>query len=194
MRQIVTHRVTRNQGFCKKSVIPVLVGHIARTCLNLLMVPERRHAGDLQQFWKGCMQAVSWLCSLAGARGLAVLAVLAQRADRLAQDRVGYPHGLQRVRERLLVALAHVVGEQLVVQLRLHVEVGRQQQARPHPANEVSHPVISRLFGHPVASLAAVHETHRCLSKTICPLSKVPSGSPRTPRMAARSGAAEERQ
>ena len=55
-------------------------------------------------------------------------------ADGGVDEVVGGASGAEGVREGLFVALAHEVGEELVVQVGLHVEIGRQQQRRPHPA------------------------------------------------------------
>ena len=59
---------------------------------------------------------------------------LAHRADRRGHHAVGAAGGGQGVGEGLLVPLADEAGEQLVVQVALHVEEGGQHQRLPRPA------------------------------------------------------------
>lgn len=57
----------------------------------------------------------------------------ADAADGGGHEAVGRVGGEQRVRKGLLIALAHEIRQQLVVQRRLHIEEAGQQQAPPQP-------------------------------------------------------------
>lgn len=58
----------------------------------------------------------------------------AQAAYRGGQQVIVQPGCSQSMAERLLVSLAHVVAEQLIIQVALHIEEGCQQQPFPNPA------------------------------------------------------------
>lgn len=51
-------------------------------------------------------------------------------------DMVGGVSGCKRVGEGLLVTLAYPAGKELIVQSRLQVEEGCQQQGLPYPASK----------------------------------------------------------